>query len=361
MKKILFIIGSLSNGGAERVVATLSAGLSEIGYKITIVTIFDDKNIYVTDNQIKIVSIKSDSKNKVLKSYKIVKNLRKHLHNADVVISFTAKINMYVILANSFLKKRIIVSERSDPSKNPANKITQQTRNFLYNYVDALVCQTPDALEYFPKGVQKKSVIIPNPLPDNLPNWNESKDNKTIITACRLNKVKNLPMLIRAFKLINDKRTDYKLKIYGTGEIREELLQLVYKLNLQENVELPGFTQDIHNEMSKSSLFVISSDYEGTSNSMLEALAIGLPVISTDAPIGGARMFIKNNYNGILVNVGDVEGLANSILKIIDNPSFAKNLSKNTRNIRNDLNKDKIIKEWEKIILKKGEINATKK
>src|SRR5699024_3518718 len=132
----------------------------------------------------------------------------------------------------------------------------------------------------------------PNPVNSNLPTWIKSFENKTIITACRLIELKNIPMLIEAFEDLRKVLPGYKLKVFGEGPLKNELIESVRSLGLSEEITFPGFTTSIYNEMSKASLFVISSNYEGTSNSMLEAMAIGVPVISTDSPIGGARMFI---------------------------------------------------------------------
>lgn len=124
----------------------------------------------------------------------------------------------------------------------------------------------------------------------------------------------------------------------------------IEKLGLEDNVFLPGFSNDIHSEMANADLFVISSNYEGISNSMLEALAIGVPVISTDSPIGGARMFIKSGVNGVLTKVGDEENLTDEIYKIISNKDLGAQLSSEAIKIREELSKEVITNKWIKSI-----------
>jgi glycosyltransferase involved in cell wall biosynthesis len=266
--------------------------------------------------------------------------------NPDVIISFDAPINIYTIISRAFLKNKLIVSERNDPYKYPGNKFVRKLRDILYHFADGFVFQTHDAKKYFPTSIQQKGTIIHNPISKKLPYWNENNTEKTIITACRLVHQKNLPMLIDAFSIFLETYPEYKLKIFGEGELRDELQTLVNKKGLTKKVLMPGFSKNIHAEMANSNLFIISSNYEGVSNSMLEALAIGVPVISTDAPIGGAKMFINDGVNGILIKVGDVEGLSNAMLRLISDKCLSISLSYEARKIRNELIPEKIVKHW---------------
>lgn len=364
MKRILFVIGVLSNGGAERVISILAKEFCELGYEVSIVTIYGDKNDYMLDKRVNVYPILHKSKNKLIRFGELIHKTRKLIKmiNPDLIISFVAIVNIYTILSNAFLGNKLIVSERNDPFQNPENKLIRHLRDFLYRFVDGLVFQTNDAKKYFPYSIQKKGTIISNPIKPNLPFWNGNIENKTIITACRLSRQKNLPMLINAFSKIKKDFPDYKLKIFGVGELRNELLNLISGMGLEKDVLLPGFSNDIHNEMVNSSLFVISSNYEGISNSMLEALAIGVPVISTDAPIGGAKMFINNNENGLLTKVGDAEELANAMKKILSDKDFAKQLSRSSLKIREELSRGEITKMWSEYMANiYGGKNARKK
>lgn len=344
----MFVIGVLSNGGAERVISILAKEMSNKGHEVSIVTVFGDNNNYVTDKRITLYPIKQKYKNKMLRAMEIVRKTRQLIkqQNPDLIISFDATINIYTILACTFLPNKLIVSERNDPYQYPGNKGIRRVRDFLYRFCDGFVFQTEDARKYFPTRIQEKGVVIPNPIISNLPYWNENSSKKTIITASRLNRQKNLPMLINAYSKIEDSFPEYRLKIFGVGELRDELLEQIEQLGLSDKVAIPGFSNDIHTEMANSDLFVIPSNYEGISNSMLEALAIGVPVISTDSPIGGARMFIKNEENGLLIKVGDTDGLIQAISKVLSDKKFAKHISYEARKIRKDLQSDKIAETW---------------
>ena len=348
MKRVMFVIGTLSNGGAERVISILAEEMQELGYEVSIVTIFSDKNNYVNSKKIRLYPIVHKYKNKFLRFLNIVLKTRQLIksQNPDVVISFDSIINICTIFSSVFLKNKLIVSERNDPYKYPESKWIRYMRDLLYRFSDGFVFQTADAKKYFSPIIQERGTIIHNPILSNLPYWNENSTEKTIITACRLVRQKNLPMLIKAFSSFSKIYPEYKLKIFGVGELREELLSLVEDLKLNDKVFFPGFSDRIHNEMANSDLFIISSDYEGISNSMLEALAIGVPVISTDSPIGGARLFINNGENGLLIEVGDTDGLVNAMIRVISDKKFAIRLSREARKIRNELLPRKIAEKW---------------
>lgn len=157
-------------------------------------------------------------------------------------------------------------------------------------------------------------------------------------------------MAIDAFEKFNKVHPEYIYEIYGEGELRESIQQYIEKKNLREKVFLKGFYQNIHSEIVNAAVFVLPSNYEGISNSMLEALAIGLPVICTDCPIGGARQVIENGKNGVLIPVGDTAALFNAMCKIVEDEDFAGLLSSNATNVRNDYNADLICKKWETLL-----------
>ncbi len=139
-------------------------------------------------------------------------------------------------------------------------------------------------------------------------------------------------------------RPDEVLRIYGDGRLREELEALVDKLGIADSVEFVGVTSDMPSVYKDARLLVMTSDYEGMPNAMLEALASSVPVISTDCPCGGPRMIIKDGINGYLVPVGDVESLINIWRNISDN-DLAK-LKKGAYESAQRFKSDSVLKEW---------------
>lgn len=305
------------------------------------------KNTYIDNKKIEILSVNHKHTNRVLRAMDIVSGIHSFINQEKphIVISFLWQVNVYTILGKMFTRTKLIISERNDPYQDPSSKILRKIRDCLYNFSDGYVFQTEDARKYFCNKISEKGRVIANPIKENLPYWNENS-SKIIITACRITRQKNLFMLIDAVENIIKDYPDYRLKIFGFGDLEKEVSNYISSKGLEKYISLPGFSENIHSEMVNSEIFIISSDYEGISNSMLEALAIGIPVISTDSPIGGARMFINSGKNGLLVEVGDVEQLTNAIIFIINNKEKANEMSKESRKIRTLLSPKKVASQW---------------
>lgn len=348
MKKIVFVVNSLGNGGAQRVLGLIASSINIGDYKVKVICINKIQKEYAFEG---IDILYFNTASSVLKKPTRIKLLRKYLYKEqpDVIIAFEYFLNMDTIIVARGLNAKVIVSERNDPAQQKDRKLVNFLRDYLYRKADILVCQTPDAKAYFSSKVQSHTVVIPNPVKSNLPNYS-GQNSKTIINFCRLEKQKNLPLLIDAFELLLNKNCDAKLEIYGDGKERDSLQKIINNKHLEKQVKIFPATNEIHQIASKCKMFVSSSDYEGLSNSMLEAMAMGMPVVCTDCPCGGARMVIKNNVNGVLVPVGNVQALYEAMKKVIIDNEFAQILSKNAREIYEELNEENITNEWIKLL-----------
>ena len=282
-KNIIFIINYFGNGGAATVMKILIEELRKDGYNIKLVVFLDDSKKYPIPDKVDYIIIKEKAKIKSI--FQLRKILKKY--SRSIVISFEYFINLKVIMANMFLKNKLIVSERNDPNTRGNN--IKGIRNFLYRFSNMLVCQTEDAKEYFPKYIKNKTVVIPNPVRDDLPKRFVGERNKNIVNFCRIEKQKNLPMLIDAFEIVLQKYPEYRLVIYGDGSEKNNIKQYIINKKLDEYIKLEEFTQNLHEKIKNFAMFVSSSNYEGISNSMLEAMAIGLPTICTDCPCGRCK------------------------------------------------------------------------
>lgn len=344
--KIIFVANRLGGGGAERVLTLIANSLSK-DYNVCILYYNSCANEYDIE-----CSTKQICDEKIKSNFKRILALRKVLkrEKADVVISFEYFINIRAIVASLGLKHKLIVSERNDPNKLNSRKFAKVLRDILYNFSDALVCQTPDAKEYFSEKIQGKSFVVPNPIKGGLPLWKYDNSRNEIINFCRLEKQKNIPLLIDAFNDFSHEFSNYTLHIYGEGKEQENIEQYINNKRLAEKVKIHKFSENIHKIASECRMFVLSSDYEGLSNSMLEAMSMGMPVICTDCPIGGAKMVIKNYENGILVPCNDRKAMSEAMSKIATNREFSENLSKNALHIREDLSLKNILDIWINIL-----------
>lgn len=352
-KEILFVSNFFGDGGAARVISVLAEKLVNKGYEVTICS-YPLKNRVEYRHVAKVKYVKFDMRYQRGIFYKIERiiRLRREIkkHKYATVISFEYFMNMQTVVAMLGLHNRLIVSERNDPARVGGKSPTKQLRNFFYGFVDCLVCQTQDALEYFPPKIQKKSVVIMNPIKDNLPEPWQGKRKKQIVNFCRLEKQKNLPLLIDAFEKFYQVHSDYTLVIYGDGRERDNLIKYIKEKGLETTITLHPAVENVHELIKDTMMFVSSSDYEGLSNSMIEAMAIGLPTICTDCPCGGARMVIRNGENGLLVPVRNVHMLFASMNKVASYGEDIKKISSEASKIRSELSIDKISSEWEKLI-----------
>ena len=354
--KIMFVMENLNGGGAERVVSGLIDSFNNKGYEVSLLmTDENNNNKYSISSSVTKFSYShlkgGKSINVIGKIYFMIRSIIKM--NPDCVISLGgAKIIFLLTLSNLVCRKPLILSERNDPRNYPREKHLRLARFFAFMLSDGTVFQTTEARDYFCHKIQMKSTVIPNPIRGNLPNvWN-GKRNRKIVNFGRMDPQKNLSLLINAFALIADKYSDTELDIFGEGPEYDELQNLINRLNLSSKVHLNQFTTNIHEVVKKYSIYVSSSNFEGISNSMLEAMAMGIPTICTDWPSGGARSVINNGINGILVPIKDVQAMATALDSVLGNEELANNLGENAIKIRDNLSIDRISKMWLDFILK---------
>lgn len=350
--QIIVITFSLNNNGADRVFTELSNEWARQGHSVTVIEFekeaFGSKSFALDSAVLKITLDHKDIKNKIKRYLTYLLDVRKILkdHQESIVIAFSFTTQVVVALASLFLKNTIIFSERNDPNNCPYSRLARILRNISFHKAERIVFQTEDARNYFPKTIQTRGTVIVNPINPLLPERFFGNRRKTIVTAARLRPQKNLSMLIEAFALFNKQFSDFDLEIYGIGEELEALEQLSFEKDVKSQVHFMGFSSEVNNKMRDAAMYVCSSNYEGISNSMLEALGMGVPTISTDCPIGGARQVIQDHENGILVPVRDVLALCKAMEEIAGNNELAQKLSNNGSRIREEYRVDRIAKRW---------------
>lgn len=343
-RDIIFVSNALANGGAARVISVLAAELSARGMRVGIAVFshYDDEYAVPVDVR---KSYGPEGAGTVSKVRRIawLRGIAKNNPNACIV-AFEYFVNMQALVACAGLPNRVVISERNDPARVGSGKKTDWLRELLYRHADMLVCQTEDAAAYFSDKINK--TVILNPIKEGLPKPFHGERRHAVVCFCRLEKQKNLSLLIRVFSDFSNAHDDWTLEIYGDGSLRDDLIHLAADLGVSEKVSINPGRHDVHEIVRDAGMFVLPSDYEGLSNSMLEAMAIGLPCICTDCPCGGARMMIRSGENGLLVPVGCEEKLSIAMKQIADEPGLASRLGAASSEIRHLLTAETITSQW---------------
>lgn len=354
MKNVMFINASLTDGGSERVMTLLANQLALSGnYMIKMLVLRDKEKTYLVSNDVNVVQFHDMNKNKLIKIFGRILGIRKNMKDFDgeFIIAFMDEIAFLTIVASLGLKKKVIISIRNNPKRKDKKVIRLISRVFTLPLAYKVVFQTPQAKACYSKKIQNKSYIIPNPINKNLPSDVEYNfNNKMVIAIGRLEAQKNYEMAVKAFKKFNVLFPDYKMYIYGKGTEKDKIQNLINDLHMEEKIKLKGFVNNIFEELSKASIFISTSNFEGISNTMLEAMAMGIPTICTNCPIGGAAYVIENYKNGILISVGDVEQMAKELEMIAQNKEFALKLSENARKVNVTYSIEQISKMWTDIL-----------
>lgn len=354
LKKIMFYINAIHLGGAERVVVNLANKFVENNYEVVLVTSIYDSWEYPVDKRVKRLSLeKEDLKQSLLiKNVSRVYKLRKICKNEkpDLLISFMAEPNFRALLATKGTKIKNLISVRNDPNKEYRNRSFRIAAKLLYPSAEGCVFQTNEAQNWFSSKIQSKSRVIMNQVDEQFYKTKRIGIGNNIISCGRLVKQKNYKLLIEAFSIIAADFLDENLLIFGEGCLKEELEELIQKKKLVSRIKLMGTSQNIPQVLSEAKIFVLSSDYEGMPNALLEAMAVGVPSISTECPCGGPKMIIKNRDNGILVKANNTEELANAMRELLENEDFLKKIGQNAKKETEKYTVENVFKDWQNYV-----------
>ena len=346
--KIMLMITGMKSGGAERVMATLCNELSR-RHQVKLVILKDRETDYTLSENV-IVEAGGIQNQNVIQSIAFARKKMEEW-NPDIALSFMTKTNIVALCAKLLAKKkiRLVIAERANPYC--PSIIYKIIRRFVYPFADGCVFQTKQAQAYYKNILRCRSVVLKNPLN---PGFNvkpfEGMRSKRIVTMGRLSEEKNQKLLIEAFAKIADRFPEYRVEIYGDGPLKDQLDAYIKEKHLENSVFLMGRKLNIQEHIADAGVFVLPSNSEGMPNALLEAMALGIPSIATDCPIGGSAVIVKHDENGILIPMNDVDKLAAAMTRMMEDKEFAQKVSKNAANVSVDFSAERVCVQWEEYL-----------
>lgn len=329
--KIAFFLPNGIYGGGERILLTLMDAFSLRGYDIVICTYNRD----IKREHVKYPIFYFEG-NKIKQIFFITKFFLKE--KVDVFISF-GNLTQYFI-ASKLSKVKFVHSLRIDLSECNFNDYKIR---YMWKHCDLHVFQTNKIKSQLEESIQNKSIVIYNPIMDDLPEVNLNK-SKNIALIGRLSEEKNQKMAIEAFKMVD--RKGYKLHIFGQGHLEKDLKQLVESYELHGEVVFEGQVTSIINKINGYDILLLTSDKEGMPNALIEGMAMGLACITTNFPSGAATELIEDGKNGYIVPVKDAKQMAKKLQILINSDEIRRQMQIEALKIRTKLDKNKIINEW---------------
>lgn len=339
---IAFVINAITNGGAERQTVNLANALTKIdGNHLFLFTEKRRAGEYPLCEDV--VRVEFLNNNLLQDAWYIMQNSKKY--GIDVLIGMGIYANWILCLSRLFFRHKVIVSEMNDPRHDRLSKKSRLLRKLLYWRGDGFVFQTEEEKEYYSASIQSRSVVIPNPICGALP-LRSTEPKKRLVAVGRLMPQKNYPLLLKSFSKLHVKYPDYELHIYGQGGEFDFLKKLAAELKIQACVFFEGFCLNVHHAIQDSDIYVMSSDFEGMPNALMEAMGMGFPVVSTDCGGGGPKALIQSGVNGILTKIGDENQLAEAISYLIDHPQEKEKMGKKASQINQTHSLEVIGKKW---------------
>lgn len=362
---VVLVLTELAGGGAERVVSLLANSLCNKGINVQLILITEGEQFYSIDSRIKIHVL---GKKKGLRGlprfvsiFKVVYQIYSIISriNADIVIASLFKPICYSTISCVMAKVPLINYIHSDPRAENGNFFRKHLFKLIYPFSQKIVVLNPEIKEYLGDkltGVQRDMIeVMPNPIDERLFSENNEIEYENIpkgnyiISMGRLNPVKGFDKLIDAYKIFNEDCKDCSLIILGEGELREELQRKIYLLKLKNKIFMPGFVKHPAGLIKAAKFFVLTSQYEGFGNVLVESMALNTPCISFDCD-SGPRHIIENGVNGYLVEQNNVVKLAETMTNLYRDDQKLTMISKEAGNVVNSFSEKDFVCKWQNII-----------
>lgn len=350
--KLLFCISSMRGGGAERVMSIICNKLIERGYDVYLATNMQLPILYDIDKKVNVLDIYVPrTRNKIKNAYKYRKRIREVVKqiNPDIIITFVWPLNVIVLLATLGLSIPVIASEHSTFDKKKS-LYESFVRFYINRLADKVTILTQHDYIFLKKKLPQKNVV-PNPLPYKVYEGN-SERMKNILAVGSIDRwyIKGFDSLIKIWEDISPLYPDWTLDIAGNGNEQniKTLKKMAQDNSVSESIRFLGFQNDIHKLMQESSIFVLSSRYEGLPMVLVEAMSQGCACVSFDCKTGPAEI-MTNNISGLLIKDQDLDEMKEALIRLIDNENLRTSLSIQGRKEIKKFDSDLIVDKWAQI------------
>lgn len=332
--KYLFITRTLTGGGAERFVATFASFMAEQGYDVHILAYETSAQDYPLSGRVKLhvmPYVEDSLRGKFLRILRMKQSLAEI--NPDVLIPFIETVVVCTYLVNLLLRKKFVYTVRNSPWHAGGGRFSRLMRDLMAKTADAIMLQNQEQKDFFPESYAGRIYIVPNPVSGKFASSRKDTYADRLTRICsvgRLHTQKNFPLLISAVEALRKEHPHICLEIYGEGEQKASLEKVIAERDLSDACRLMGRTSDVEGVLKNTDLFVMSSDYEGMPNALIEALAMGVPCISSDCRTG-PKSLVADGQTGLLFRTGSLESLTEKMSWAMDHPEEMNQMGKAAR------------------------------
>jgi len=366
--RLLIYIHSLENGGAERVVANLANYWVSIGWEITVVTVAPQaRDFYALDPRVARIALDlAGGRRNLLAGFwrtgRRAHALRRALRQVrpDVALSAMHTANVVLALAARGMPGlRTVGSEHNFPPKAPMGIVWETLRRHAYGRLDAVAALTQECAGWLgAHSLARKILVIPNPVAWPLPNHTPHVDpagvcgagRRILLGVGRLSVEKNFSTLIDVFCRLAPHKPDWDLVILGDGPLRAALVAQVRAAGLEHRVFLPGSVGNVGDWYRRAALYAMSSHFEGFPNTLVEAMAYGLPAVSFDCDTG-PRDIIRDGVDGVLVTPGDSGAMKAALGRLMGDETSRMAFAARAIEARERFSMNKISRMWEEVFV----------
>lgn len=341
--RIMFVSRTLSGGGAERFVANVASYLADNGNDIYLLLYERKENEYPLSGKVKVLEMPQEAgkMKRIVSMKKIFKNCE-----PDIVIPFIDTVVLCAYFAQRFLNTRFVYTVRNSPWDEKENRLVKIMKSTMIRNADFIMLQNEEQAMFFKDKFKNKEIVIPNPVAPKFICTSKTHYEdaiKNIIYVGRLEEQKNIPLLLEVFEKVHRSFPNATLKIYGEGVMKNQIKKRISELGLENSCYLCGRSGTIENELQKADLFILPSNYEGMPNSLIEAMAVGVPCISSDCRTG-PKSLIKQHISGLLFKTKDSKSLEDNMVWALHHPLEMADYGRNARKyILDNLTVDKIV------------------